>query len=174
MSQRSGDGAIDCTHILFSLHPVSSPKKGWRSETGHQSEESQLLCRSSTFQWEGIQTMKSLLSAEDWLMKIDLKDAYFSIPIDAHYRKFLCFQVEGKLYQFNCLPFGLASAPWVFTKTLRPVIALGRELGMCLVVYIDDILLMAESKEKARDQANGLVYLMNCLGFTVNREKTTS
>ena len=80
----------------------------------------------------------------------------------------------GKLYQFNCLPFGLASAPWVFTKTLRPVIALGRELGMRLVVYIDDILLMAESKEKARDQANGLVYLMNCLGFTVNREKTTS
>ena len=45
---------------------------------------------------------------------------------------------------------------------------------MRLVVYIDDILLMAESKEKARDQANGLVYLMNCLGFTVNREKTTS
>ena len=123
---------------------------------------------------EGIQTMKSPLSAEDWLVKIDLKDAYFSIPIDAHYRKFLCFQVEGKLYQFNCLPFGLASAPWVFTKTLRPVIALGRELGMRLVVYIDDILLMAESKEKARDQANGLVYLMNCLGFTVNREKTTS
>ena len=45
---------------------------------------------------------------------------------------------------------------------------------MRLVVYIDDILLMAESKEKAQDQANGPVYLMNCLGFTVNREKTTS
>ena len=101
-------------------------------------------------------------------MKIDLKDAYFSIPIDAHYRKFLCFQVEGKLYQFNCLPFGLASAKWVFTKILRPVISLGRELGMHLVVYIDDILLMAESKEKTRDQANSLIYLMNCLWFTVN------
>ena len=50
VSQRGGDGAIDRTPRLFSLHPVSSPKKGWRSETGHQSEESQLLCGSSTFQ----------------------------------------------------------------------------------------------------------------------------
>ena len=60
VSQRDGDGAINRTPRLFSLHPVSSPKKGWRSETSHQSEESQLLCGSSTFfKMEGIQTMKS-------------------------------------------------------------------------------------------------------------------
>lgn len=76
--------------------------------------------------------------------------------------------------QFNCLPFGLASAPWVFTKTLRPVIALGQELGMWLVVYIDDILLMAEIKEKAQEQASSLIYLQNCLGFTKKTEKTVT
>ena len=43
---------------------------------------------------------------------------------------------------------------------------------MRLVVYIDDILLMAESREKARDQASGLIYLFQCLGFTINKEKT--
>ena len=31
---------------------------------------------------------------------------------------------------------------------------------------------MAETKEKARDQASGLIYLLQCLGFTVNSEKT--
>ena len=50
VSQRGGDGAIDHTPRLFSLHPVPSPTKGWQSETSHQSEESQLLCGSSTFQ----------------------------------------------------------------------------------------------------------------------------
>ena len=35
-------------------------------------------------------------------------------------------------------------------------------------------LLMAESKEKARDQASGLIYLLECLGFTINSEKTIS
>ena len=124
------------------------------------------------FKMEGIHSLKSLLQREDWLIKIDLKDAYFSIPVSQDHRKFLCFQVEDKRYQFNCLPFGLASAPWVFTKTLRPVAALGRELGMRLIIYIDDILLMAESEEKARDQASGLVYLLQCLGFIINTGKS--
>ena len=124
------------------------------------------------FKMEGINTLKSLLQKGDWLVKIDLKDAYFSVPVSQEHRRFLCFQVEEKLYQFTCLPFGLASAPWVFTKTLKPIAALGRELGMRIVVYIDDILLMAESQEKARDQASGFVHLLQCLGFTINREKT--
>ena len=126
------------------------------------------------FKMEGIHTLKSLLRKGDWLVKVDLKDAYFSIPISRQHRRFLCFQFNNKLYQFNCLPFGLASAPWVFTKTLKPIAALGRELGMRLIVYIDDILLLAETKEKARDQASGLIYLMQCLGFTINSEKTIS
>ena len=31
---------------------------------------------------------------------------------------------------------------------------------------------MAESQEKARDQALGFIHLLQCLGFTINREKT--
>ena len=109
------------------------------------------------FKIEGIHTLKSLLQKGDWLVKIDLKDAYFSVPISKEQRKFLCFQFRDRFYQFNCLPFGLASAPWVFTKTLKPIAALGRELGIRMIVYIDDILLMAETKEKARDQASSLI-----------------
>ena len=32
---------------------------------------------------------------------------------------------------------------------------------------------MAESEEKARDQVSGLVYLLHCLGFIINKEITT-
>ena len=105
-------------------------------------------------------------------MEIDLKDAYFAIPIREESRKFLSFSMADKNYQFTCLPFGLASAPWVFTKTLRLVVALSRELGVRLVIYIDDMLVMVESKEKAEDQASGLTYLLQCLGFTINTKKT--
>uniref|UniRef100_A0A1X7VWX4 Reverse transcriptase domain-containing protein n=1 Tax=Amphimedon queenslandica TaxID=400682 RepID=A0A1X7VWX4_AMPQE len=44
-------------------------------------------------------------------------------------------------------------------------------LEIRLVVYTNDILLMAETKEKARDQASSLIYMLQCLGFTVNMEK---
>ena len=41
---------------------------------------------------------------------------------------------------------------------------------MHLVAYIDDILILAESKETALDHAEGMVYLLECLGFVINRE----
>ena len=96
------------------------------------------------FEMEGIQTFKSLAKRVDWLVKVDMKDAYFSVSIHRDHRKYLCFSLREKSYQFTCLPFGLTSAPWVFTKTLKPIAALGRELGFRLVIYIDNILLMAE------------------------------
>ena len=84
-------------------------------------------------------------------MKVDLKDAYFLVPIDWNHRKYLCFQLGEETYQFTCLPFGLTSVPWVFTKTLKPVAALGQALGLRLVIYIDDILLLAQSRDMAQE-----------------------
>ena len=66
-------------------------------------------------------------------------------------RKFLRFQNQGKAHQFKCLQFGLSSTPWVFTKTLHPVVTLLRELGLRMVVYIDNILVMAESESQLKD-----------------------
>ena len=73
--------------------------------------------KTEHFKMEGIYMLKDLLKAGNWMVKIDLKDAYFMIPIAQEDRTFLCFQWQNKAYQFNCLPFGLSSAPWVFTKT---------------------------------------------------------
>ena len=129
---------------------------------------------SPHFKMEGIHTFKSLVKRGDWLVKVDLKDAYFSVPIHRDHWRYLCFTLEERTFQFTCLPFGLTSAPWVFTKTLIPIAALGRELGFRLVIYIDDILLMAESKEMAQEQGTALIYLLQCLGFTINLEKTVT
>ena len=123
------------------------------------------------FKMEGIHVLKDLLKAGDWMVKVDLKDAYFMLPIREEDRAFLKFSFQDRTYQFNCLPFGLACAPWVFTKTLKPVAALLRQLGVRFIVYIDNILILAESKEMARDRAIVLIYLLENLGFAVSRAK---
>ena len=120
------------------------------------------------FIMEGIHTLKQ---KGDWMTIVDLKDAYFMIPIHQSDRQYLRFSVQSRHFQFNCLPFGLSCAPWVFTKTLKPVISQLRELGVRLVVYIDDILIMAESEELARDQTLGLTYLLENLGFIIHSVK---
>ena len=52
----------------------------------------------------------------------------------------------SQTYQFNCLPFGLSCAPWVFTKIIKPVATTLRNIGIRLIVYIDDMLIMAETE----------------------------
>ena len=123
------------------------------------------------FKMEGIHILRDLLRAGDWMTKVDLKDAYFMVPIHEEDRAFLKFSFKEKTYQLKCLPFGLACAPWVFTKTLKPLAAQLRQLGMRLIVYIDDILILAESKELTRDHVMGPVYLLENLGFVISKPK---
>ena len=107
---------------------------------------------------------------KDWLAKIDLKDAFFTIPIYHNQKSYLRFEFQNKTYQFNSLPFGLSVALWVFTKTLRPAIALLRQLGVRLIVYIDDMLILAESSELLAFQIEAIIDLLECLGFVINQK----
>ena len=67
------------------------------------------------FKMDKLTDLKSLLRKNDFMVKIDLKDAYWSIPIHKDSRKFLRFMWEGQLYEFLVLAFGLGPAPRIFT-----------------------------------------------------------
>ena len=126
-----------------------------------------------SFKMEGIHLLKDLLCPGDWMTKVDLKDAYFAIPLKRQDRKFLRFHWQEKLYQFNCLPFGLSSAPWIFTKATKPVVTILRSLGMRIIIYIDDILIMAPSKEMAQQHTDCLIFFAGELGIHGQSEEVT-
>ena len=156
---------------------VSSPPSSWFQrkrgpKTGGQSEGTKQYCANASLQDGGYSHTEKPPTSGGLVNEGGSENAYFTIPIRPEHRKYLRFSMADKSYQFTCLPFGLVLAPCVFTKTLRPVAALVQELGMRVIVYIDNILLMAESKEKLQDQSAGLIYLLECLGFTINQEKT--
>ena len=63
-------------------------------------------------------TTSSVLSTVrkgDYAFKIDLQDADFHVPIHPGSRKYLRFAFENKVFQFWVLPFGLNTAPQIFT-----------------------------------------------------------
>ena len=55
------------------------------------------------------------------MVSIDLRDAYYTVPIHREHQKYLKFEFNRVLIQYTCLPNGLTSATRIFTKLLIPV-----------------------------------------------------
>nr|CAH7748138.1 unnamed protein product [Callosobruchus chinensis] len=68
-----------------------------------------------------------------------------AIPVHIRYRKYLRFLFEGNYYQFVCLPFGLLTAPFCFTKLLKPVVEKLRPGGTVTANYLDDFLIIGDT-----------------------------
>ena len=69
-----------------------------------------------TFKMETAETIRNSVTKGEWLVSIDLKDAYFHIPIHPDSQHLLHFQVDKRTYQFKALLFGFATAPLEFTR----------------------------------------------------------
>lgn len=124
------------------------------------------------FKQETFSVVLDLLQENDFMAKIDMRDAYFSIPIHDEYQKYLKFSWNGILYKFVCLPFGLKSAPFLFTKILKPVFACFRHQNIRCSYYIDDSLNMNGDSEVCLVNTHTMVDTLTALGFTINHEKS--
>lgn len=124
------------------------------------------------FKLEDHKTVSGLLSQNWFLASIDLKDAYYLIPIRRSDRKYLRFMFQGNLFEFNCLPFGLNTAPYTFTKLLKPVVSYLRNQGYVSVNYLDDFLLLGDSVESCESNVRETCKLLSKLGFIINEQKS--
>lgn len=68
---------------------------------------------------------------------LDLQDAYSHITIHPAHRRFLRFMVGTEHYKYQVLPFGLSSAPRVFSKMLA-VVCEGRPQQAIIFCYLDN------------------------------------
>ena len=78
----------------------------------------------------------TLVTPNCFMAKVDIKDAYYSVPILPEHQKYLKFYFTGNPYQFTCLPNGLCSDPRKFTKLLKPPLRLSKVTeSYCSRVY---------------------------------------
>ena len=125
------------------------------------------------FRMDTIRDVALLIRQNDFAASVDLKDAYFQIPINRRHRRFLRFGWKKKLYQFLVLPFGLSPAPLIFTRVTKPLKAFLQAKRIRLIIYLDDILILGATEEECRNNVDELLHLLHRLGFIVNYQKSS-
>ena len=167
-------GAIEETKSLLFQGPLFTvPKKGTtkrRVILDLSALNKSILCPS--FKMTTIRDVMRALPRGAFATSIDLKDAYWHIPIKPYYRKFLGFRIGEVKYQFRAMPFGLNIAPRVFTKLCRTILKQLRLQGIQVLVYLDDWLIWANSVEQCRLATQKVIQVLTKRGFLVNMEKS--
>ena len=119
-------------------------------------------------------TTSSVLSFVEkghYAFKIDLQDAYFHVPIHPSSRKYFRFAFENRVYQFEVLPFGLNTAPQVFTRLGHTVTAYLHCQGISVIPYLDEWLVNHTDRQNLLRQAL-LLDTLDLVGFILNRKKS--
>lgn len=128
------------------------------------------------FRCEDISVAKEILNPGDFMFTFDLKSGYHHVEIFEDHRKYLSFSWKFsngsvRYFQFCVLPFGLSSAPYLFTKLLKPLVKKWRSEGFTIVVYLDDGLGAARSYILAKAVSLQMHADLLKFGFLPNESK---
>ena len=120
-----------------------------------------------------LETAIRLMRLGCYMTSIDLKDAYYSIPIAEEHQKYLKFIWRDQLYAFTSLSMELTSTPRIFTKVLKPVFSyLRSQFGHTCLGYIDDSFYLEDSYTECEEATLRAIQLFVSLGFKIHPEKS--
>ena len=150
--------------------PVPSNQASPKVEASHRPKQAQHFSTCRKVQNGNSRVHQDLPSPGEWVSSIDLSDVYLHIHIHPNSRKYLRFCYRSQVFQFTSHPFGLATAPQVFTIIVKEVKLMALSRGLRLHQYLDDWLIRSQSQEEA--QVKAVVDVTQSLGWIINKEKS--
>ena len=129
-------------------------------------------CETHHFKMDSLHQAIHMIRPGCYLASIDIKDAFYSVPIHFQHKKFLKFMWKGKAYQFEVMPNGYIDAMRIFTKILKPAFSHLREEGHTSIIYVDDSLLGGDTYAECLDNVHATMNLLQQLGFVIHPVKS--
>ena len=162
-------GSIElCENSRFVSPICCVPKKNGKLRLVHNLKHLNSFCNQTSYRNEDIREVANVIQPNDFMIT---QDGFHHVPVHVDDRDYLAFQWNGRLYRWRVLPFGLCCSPYYFSKFLRPVVKYLRSLGVRLVVYVDDFILMS-TYESVTDHTDLLTDTLQDLGVCINFEKS--
>lgn len=118
-----------------------------------------------------IEGLLGRLDRAKYMSSLDLKDAFWQIPLEADSREKTAFTVPGRpLYHFTVMPFGLCNAPQTLCRLMHKVIP--HHLHERVFVYLDDLLIMTPTFDEHLSLLSEVADRLARAGLTINVEKS--
>ena len=119
---------------------------------------------------------EQFVAPSGYLFKFDFRKGYHHVDIFPDHQLFMGFSWDiggiDLYFVFTVLPFGLSTAPAVFTKVLRPLVSHWHQNGIKIAVYLDDGFGLGHSLEEANVQSNKVRDTLELSGFLANKENS--
>lgn len=134
--------------------------------------------QKQNIKYEDWKIAMSYFTPDSYMFTFDLKSGYHHVDIYPDHQSYLGFSwtFRGskitKYFKFTVLPFGLSTAPHIFTKLLKPLLKHWRHQGVCLALYLDDGWGINKDKNSCKNDSNKVRTDLDKAGFIANHEKS--
>ena len=128
------------------------------------------------FRMEPLQSEgRALFERSAWGGTADLSSAYHHIEIHGDSTGYLSFEWQGEFFYFAVLPFGISTAPWLFTTVMGHCGRFLRSpgLGLDLLLYLHDRVLAAATAAGSLSAARTLLNTLRNIGWLVDEAECT-
>jgi ribonuclease HI/DNA-binding transcriptional ArsR family regulator len=164
--------AVDRAEVRWVNPTFLVPKKDGRYRKILDCRQLNLEIRDVAFKMEGPDMVKDLIRPGDWGTTLDIQSAFSHVPVGPSLLPYLAFNFRGQTYTYKGMPFGIKHAPRIFTQLMRAAAGAIRERwGARMITYMDDLLLLFQEQETARQQTLEIAAFLRELGWTLSEGK---
>ena len=108
------------------------------------------------------------LTDANWISRLDLKHAFYQIPLNPQDRHKTAFVTPNGQYQFKRMPFGLHGAPSTFQRTMDELLA---DMRAYAIPYLDDIIIFSSDFDSHCRHLFDVSIRLSTTGFFLKAEK---
>jgi len=153
------------------LHVIIKPNKKPRLVIDLSRNLNQYI-EKQHFKYSTVDQAVELSTPGCWYGKLDLSNCFLSFPLHPKAKNYFIFRLDGVLYRFIRMPFGLTCAPRYCTQLLS-VVAYELTRHDCVFVrYLDDFLFIAATQQDCQRMLDVAIATFTRFGLVVNPDKT--
>lgn len=161
---------IEPSHSAWSSPVIMVPKRDGSYRFCVDYRRLNRVTKKDAYPIPYIATILDKLRNAKYLSTIDIKSAYWQVPVAAESREYTAFTIPGRgLYHFKRMPMGLSNSPATWQRLADRL--LGAELEPNAFVYLDDIIVVSDNFEKHIEVLGKIFSRMIAAGLTFSREK---